>query len=398
MDSPEIIASDVVGRPAFPHARLLTRLSYAAMMSLSIGMNLLPVFLTTLSRLYGGEAGLTQEQLGRLGAFVFGGLVLGILATGPLADRFGAKLFAVLGNVLIAVSLVGMALAPGYVELGVAFFFLGLGAGILDMILSPVVAALNPGNRSVSMNLLHSFYCVGAAVTILVGTLALSFGLGWAAACYMLIPLPLVLLVAFSLLRFPALVENGVRMPLRELFTRRWFGLAVLAIFLGGATELGMAQWLPAYAETSLGYSAAFGGVCLLLFSVAMALGRMIISVIGHRVDPITLMKWGCVASVVLFVVGCFFPVAWVALTACVLVGFTGSCLWPTTLAVTADHYPNGGASMFAVLAAMGNAGGIFMPWVVGAVADVSNLSWGISVSLLAPLLMLPLLRAMRRT
>ena len=194
MDSPEIIASDVVGRPAFPHARLLTRLSYAAMMSLSIGMNLLPVFLTTLSRLYGGEAGLTQEQLGRLGAFVFGGLVLGILATGPLADRLGAKLFAVLGNALIAVSLVGMALAPGYVELGVAFFFLGLGAGILDMILSPVVAALNPGNRSVSMNLLHSFYCVGAAVTILVGTLALSFGLGWAAACFMLIPLPLVLL------------------------------------------------------------------------------------------------------------------------------------------------------------------------------------------------------------
>ncbi|MBC2594742.1 MFS transporter [Ruficoccus amylovorans] len=383
---------------AFPNARLLTWLSYGAMMSLSIGINLLPVFLTTLSRLYGGEEGLSQEQLGRLGASVFGGLVIGIVITGPLADRFGAKPFALLGNLFIAVSLVGMALAPSYALLGVTFFFLGLGSGILDMILSPIVAALNPDKLASSMNLLHSFYCVGAIVTVMIGTLALGFDLGWAGACYLLLPLPLVLLTAFSLLRFPSLIaEGGRRMPLRQLLRRRWFGLALIAIFLGGATELGIAQWLPAYAEISLGYSTEFAGLCLLLFSLAMSLGRMIIGAIGNRVTPITLMVWSCSSSVVLFIIGCFFPVPWVALTACILVGFTGSCLWPTTLAITANHYPNGGASMFALLAALGNAGGIFMPWVVGAVADLSSLSWGISVSLLAPLLMLPLLRAMRK-
>jgi fucose permease len=56
-----------------------------------------------------------------------------------------------------------------------------------------------------------------------------------------------------------------------------------------------------------------------------------------------------------------------------VLVGFTGSCLWPTTLAVGADRYPRGGATMFALLGALGNFGGIFMPWLVGVVAD----HWG---------------------
>lgn len=385
-------------RNAFPHARLLTWLCYGAMMALSIGINLLPVFLTTLSRLYGGDEGLSQEQLGRLGAFAFGGLVVGILVTGPLADRLGAKPFAILGNALIAVSLVGMALAPSYAHLGLAFFVLGLGSGIVDMILSPVVAALNPDNRAVAMNMLHSFYCVGAVVTILIGTVALSTGFGWAGACLVLMPLPLLLIIAFSLLRFPNLVGAGARIPMSKLLSRRWFLIAVAAIFLGGAAELGIAQWLPAYAETSLGYSAAFGGICLLLFSIAMALGRMVIGLIGNRVNPLTLMTWSCLSTIVLFVIGCFFPVAWVALLACILVGFTGSCLWPTTLAVTADRYPNGGASMFAVLAAMGNAGGIFMPWAVGMVADSSNLSWGIAISLLAPLLMLPLLRLMRTT
>ncbi|EIP98123.1 fucose permease [Opitutaceae bacterium TAV1] len=381
----------------FPHARLLTGVCYGAMMSLSIGINLLPVFLTTLGRLYGGEAGLTQEQLGRLGACAFGGLVFGIVITGPLADRWGAKLFAQLGNALIAASLFGMAFAPGYTSLGTAFFFLGLGSGLLDMVLSPVVAAINPHKRAVAMNWLHSFYCVGAAVTILVGTVALRADIGWRGACLVLLPLPVVLMVAFALLRFPSMTTNGAaRTPMTVLVRRRWFVAAMAAIFLGGATELGLAQWLPAYAETALGFSATTGSMALLLFSLAMALGRMAAGAVGSRWNPFVIMAWGCASTAVLFVLGCFFPVGWVALACCVLAGFTGSCLWPTTLAVTADRYPDGGASMFGALAALGNAGGIFMPWVVGWVADRSNLHWGIAVSVIAPVLMLPLLKGMR--
>ena len=38
---------------------------------------------------------------------------------------------------------------------------------------------------------------------------------------------------------------------------------ALLAIALAGATEAGMAQWLPAYSERVLGYSRAAGGMAL---------------------------------------------------------------------------------------------------------------------------------------
>ncbi|RYG85753.1 MAG: MFS transporter [Alphaproteobacteria bacterium] len=158
-------------------SRKLTALSYCAMMSLAIGMNLLPVFLTSIGTTYGGQTGLSQEQLGRLGAVCFAGLVLGIAVTGPLADRWGAKPFVQFGNVTVAVCLAIMAWAPTYLTLIVALFCLGLGAGVLDMVLSPIVSALNPERRSVALNWLHSFYCVGAVVTILVGTLALRAGL-----------------------------------------------------------------------------------------------------------------------------------------------------------------------------------------------------------------------------
>ncbi|WP_438480302.1 MFS transporter [Oleiharenicola lentus] len=377
--------------PSAIHPKLLTILCYGAMMSLAIGLNLLPVFLTALSELFGGVEGLSKEQLGRLGALAFAGLSIGILATGPLADRWGAKAFTILGNAMIALSLVGLAFAPSYAMVGAWMFVFGLGSGTLDMVLSPVVSALNPARRAAAMNWLHSFYCVGAAVTILAGSLALKAGLGWRGSCLVLLPLPLGLIIAFSRQHFPSLTTEGGRTPMRALLKNGWFVAALVGIFLGGATELGMAQWLPAYAETSLGYSQFTGGMALLAFSVAMAAGRMVIGSLEKKINSFQIMAWGCGLTVLLFLCGSFLPSAPLALVACIVAGFTGSCLWPTMLAVTADRYPNGGASMFGALAALGNAGGIFMPWLVGLVADWRDLHWGLAISAIAPLVMLPL-------
>ncbi|MCW5549056.1 MAG: MFS transporter, partial [Opitutaceae bacterium] len=199
-------------------------------------------------------------------------------------------------------------------------------------------------------------------------------------------------------LRFPALSVAGGRVKLRTLLRRGWFLLAMAGIFFGGATELGMAQWLPAYAETSLGFPVWVGGAALLAFSIAMMAGRMVVGAAGPRWNPYRVMAWGCGTSVLLFLAASFLPVPAFALAACIAVGFTGSCLWPTMLAVTADRYPDGGATMYGALGAFGNMGGICMPWVVGWVADHTNLHWGLAVSALAPALMLPLVLGLGRT
>jgi fucose permease len=248
------------------------------------------------------------------------------------------------------------------------------------------------------MNWLHSFYSVGAVVIILVGTVLLEMGWGWRSACLVMMVLPVVLAIGFAPMQFPALgIAGEERAPFRSLIRHRWFQFALIAIFLGGATELGMAQWLPAYAETALGFPTWVGGTAFLAFSVAMAAGRMTIGALGHRFNPYLLMAWGCGLSIVLFLGASFLPSPSWALAFCVLAGFTGSALWPTMLAVAADRFPAGGATMFGALAALGNAGGIFMPWVVGWVADRSDLHWGLAVSALAPLLMWPLVLGLGR-
>jgi nitrate/nitrite transporter NarK len=50
---------------------------------------------------------------------------------------------------------------------------------------------------------------------------------------------------------------------------------------------------------------------------------------------------------------------------------------------------------MFGVLSAIGNLGGIFMPWTIGMIADSGTIALGIATSAACPILMLLALRAM---
>jgi MFS family permease len=97
-------------------------LCYAAMVCLAIAVNLMPIFLPTLWVDLGGRAGRTGEQLGRISAITFAGLVGGILLAGPLADRWGGKLLSVLGTSLIGIGLALLGISPGYSKVLVAVF------------------------------------------------------------------------------------------------------------------------------------------------------------------------------------------------------------------------------------------------------------------------------------
>jgi len=359
----------------------------------------MPIFLTTLRVDLGGRAGLTGEQLGRLSAVTFAGLIGGILLAGPLADRLGGKLFSVLATSLIGIGLALLGISSSYSIVLVAVFVMGLGAGILDMVLSPIIAALQPDNRATALNWLHSFYGIGTVIMVLVGTFAFRLGVGWRTISLSLVSVPVLVALGFLNVDLPPLKSDkvGKRTALRDLCRNPSFVAVNLAIFLRGALELGLAQWLPAYAEMSLGFSKWTGNISLLAFSAAMAFGRIFVGLIGRRVDSIRLMLGCCWTSVVLFLLACFAPWPAVAVAASIAVGLAGSCLWPTTLGVAADRFPQGGATMFGLLAAFGNLGGILMPWLVGVTSDWSSLRLGLATSTACPLLMALVLLWMQR-
>lgn len=360
---------------------------YGGMACVAIAANLAPVFLTTFSETFGG---LTEEQLGRIPAVVFATMVVGILAGGPPADRWGGKPTVLTGLILTVLSLVMLASATTYAMLLAACGVMGLATGVLDMVLSPIVCTLRPHNRARALNWLHAFYCIGALATVLAGAAALRFGLSWRIFVLVLTAVPLATFGSFLTFRVPPFLHDTVeRTPMRTLFAQPFFIAALAAIALCGATEQGMAQWLPAYAERSLGFSKAVGGVALALFSVGMVFGRLGAGSLARMLSPRRMLLLACAGCIVAYLLGACAPQAGLALAACVAVGVTVSCLWPTTLALTADRFPHGGASLFGVLAAAGNFGCIVTPWVIGMLSQAASLPVALASGAIAPAMLL---------
>ncbi len=365
----------------------LISLCHGGMICVAIGVNLMPVYLTTFAATFGG---LNEEQLGRIPAFMFAGVVAGILLSGPLADRFGVRFFTVSGMAVAALGLILMSAARGYGALLAAGTVSGLGAGILDMAMSPIVSAVCPDRRTAALNHLHAYYCIGGVGTVLAATAGLHFGVSWRFVAAIMTLIPLALLVAFALVPLPPLVHpDHTREGLRRLLRQPRFLLALAIIALAGATEAGIMQWLPAYSERVLGYDKAAAGAFLILFSLGMAGGRMLASHRLNRLGPYALLIFPGAFCIILYLLGSLLTLPLPALSACVLVGLGCSVLWPTSLSNTADRFPRGGASLFAVLAGTGNIGCLVMPWIIGLVAEGSNMRTGLLAGTLAPLLLL---------
>jgi len=186
-------------------------------------------------------------------------------------------------------------------------------------------------------------------------------------------------------------------MRLRRLVRRSGFLAALALIFAVGAAEAGIAQWLPAYAELGLGFSKWTGGMALVVFSSLMAVTRIAVGISGHRLRAAGFMPVSAVAFALLLAAGCFLPWRAAALAACALTGLAVSSLWPSTLAMAADRYPHGGASLFGALSAAGNLGCVFMPWAIGVAADAAGMRAGVALAAAAALLAALVLLRLRR-
>lgn len=55
---------------------------------------------------------------------------------------------------------------------------------------------------------------------------------------------------------------------------------------------------------------------------------------------------------------------------ACVLTGLSVSMLWPGTLIIVGEKYPNSSVSVYALMAVAGDMGGAIIPYLVGIVIN----------------------------
>ncbi len=258
-----------------------------------------------------------------------------------------------------------------YVGLLIGTVVFSVSAGLGEVLISPVIAAIPAKEPEHEMSKLHSVYAWGVVFVIVVSTLfLLAFGSeNWQylALLFALVPLTSTILFAgaeIPEMQTPERVSGAVK-----FLKSKTLWLCVIAIFLGGASELVMAQWSSGYLERAMGIPKAWGDIFgVALFAVMLGIGRTLYSKIGKNIYRV--LTLGSLGAAVCYVVAAVTNVALLGLFACAFTGLCVSMLWPGSLVVASERFKSGGVFIFAMMAAGGDLGASVVPQLVGIVTD----------------------------
>lgn len=348
--------------------------SYVGYITQAIVNNLAPLLFVIFQK----EYGLTVAQIGFLVTFNFGVQIAVDLLSARFAERIGYRRCIVAAHIFSAVGLIGLGVFPDvlgspYAGLLLAVAVYAVGGGLIEVLVSPIVEALPTEGKSAAMSLLHSFYCWGHALVVILTTVLFRIAgtESWrlVTALWALVPLANVFLFASSPIR--VLTEAGEALPMRKLLRMGLFWLSVLLMICSGAAEQAMSQWASYFAERGLGVSKTAGdllGPCS--FALLMGLSRWFYGTKGGKIPLETFILCSGGVCIVSYLIAVFSPMPLVSLIGCGLCGLSVGIMWPGVFSLSASRCAKGGTAMFALLALAGDVGCASGPTVVGTVSQ----------------------------
>lgn len=311
-------------------------------------------------------------------------------------DKIGYRVCIVASEVFSAAGLVGLAFLPEimpspFVGIIISVILYAMGSGLIEVLGSPIMEACPFENKEATMSLLHSFYCWGAVGTILVSTVFfIIFGIdSWKWLTVIFAIIPAINIYNFATCPIESLVDEGQGMGIRKLFSNPMFLIAIVMMVCSGASEIAMAQWASAYAESALGFSKAVGdiaGPCM--FAVTMGISRVLFGKASDRMNLNRFMIGSGILCFVCYLFASFSENPIIGLVGCIVCGFSVGIMWPGTISISSKVFPTGGTAMFALLAMAGDLGGSIGPAIVGRVADMfgGSINVGMRIGLIFPI------------
>ena len=376
---------------------------YVCFIIQSIVNNFSPLLFVTYSR----EFGVSVDQIALLVSFNFMIQMLVDMLGARYADRIGYRRGIIIAHVTSFVGIAGLGILPNLMNplagLMLATIFCALGSGFIEVLASPIVEALPTEEKSSAMSLLHSFYCWGHIAIVLLSTAFFAaFGTeNWRILALLWALVPALNCILFFFVPINNYSEGRETESIGGLFRLVDFRLFLLLMICAGASEQAIAQWSSLFAETGLGVSKTVGdllGPCL--FGLMMALSRTFYGAFGAKLKLPRIMTLCAVGMICGYLLTTLSPLPILSLIGCGVVGLFVGIFWPGTLSLATRALPQGGTSMFAILALAGDIGCACGPGLIGLVsgriAGERSLNWGILSSIVFPAAALIILLTVR--
>ena len=362
----------------------------------SMVINFLPLLFITFHE----SMGVPLQQITLLVTVNFITQLLVDLAAAFFVDYIGYKTGAIIAQGFCTAGLVLLSFLPEvtaspFAGLLISVIVYSMGAGLIEVLISPIVESTPSDNKEAAMSLLHSFYSWGHVMVVMVSTaFFLLFGIeNWRIMALIWACLPAAVGVAFCFAPVNHLIGEGEKgMTWKELAKSKLFWVMVLMMICAGASEHAVSQWASAFAEMGLGVSKTVGDLAgPMAFAVLMGLSRVLHSTKGKNWNLRKFIIFSTCLCLVSYMLITLVPNPVVNLIGCAICGFSIAIMWPGTLSIAAKALPLGGTAMYAILALAGDIGCSGGPTLVGFVSGAfgDHLKGGIIAACIFPLLIL---------
>lgn len=311
----------------------------------------------------------SAAMIGSVLGVPFLGMAITIAISSPLLDVIGMALLLPLSGILMSLGMLTMAFA-GNVASGSGVYdvlwfgaaLAGVGWGMAEGVMNPLIASLYPDQKTAKLNAAHAWWPGGLIIGGLLGVGMSNVGLGWQAKL-MLVLLPAVGIVALSIgVKFPPTERAAAGVSFgamfRELLNPMFFVL-FCSMFLTAASELAPGSWV----DLALSRTVHMPGILLLVYvSGLMFLMRHFAGALGKKLSPIGVLWVSCLLASLGLVALSYADSPILGLLAATVWG-TGVCyMWPTMLATASERFPRGGALLMGL---MGTAGTLSIQFVL---------------------------------
>jgi hypothetical protein len=363
------------GRLLLVSSLALATAGISASLRANTAADLQRIFFDPIDRAHSGE------MIANILGIPFLGFALTIAIGSPLLDYIGMSLLLPLSGICFSIGMLMIVfasnIATGSGVYDVIWFgavILGIGWGLVETVINPLIATLYPDEKTAKLNALHAWWPGGLVIGGLLGVGLSQLGVGWQVKLALVV-IPALSVVALSIgVKFPPTERMAAGVSMKEMFRELlnpMFAILFASMFLTAATELAPGQWV----DLALTRTVHMPGILLLVYvSALMFLMRHFAGPLVHRLSSIGLLWLSCLMGSMGLVALSFANSPVTGLLAATVWG-TGVCyMWPTMLATASERFPRGGALLMGLMGTAGTLSIRFVLPLMGSIYDTKKL------------------------
>lgn len=313
---------------------------------------------------------LNNASMGTLVSAQYCASVAGPLLLGRFVDKLGKKSITIISSLLFILGCFTLIWTTTILAFMLGIFILGMGFSVCQGSMSAALSDAYPGKAAKYINLAQCFYSLGAVVSPLLVSFAMTnLGFGWNIVfsisgigyCLLFIPL---LCTKFTK---PPVFEAHEHKGFRKLFSSGRFLCLLFAIVLYVSFEGGLLFFLNSMFSSEL-HAPQMSAMAISIFWLAMVPSRFLGGILhSHKVRLIILGFGGGAVFLFLFT---FSTNAILAISYCCILGLFFGPIWPTLVGLATEEAPANTGSVTSIMMAASGLGGAISPVIMGGLAD----------------------------